>query len=211
MTYKRLYDLVMIREVHNRSERDHHGCVMSTAVSCEHVAGGNMLGNDSCHDWGPTHNSSGMGTGITGTTGSIPWLMMPWLLASPGHQKPWYWPYLGWGVLVVHKEGCQVPIHLNLLRPRQNSRRFAADIFNCIFLNENVCISINISIKFVPKVRINYIPALVRIMPWHRPGDNLLSEPITVSLLMHICVTRTQWVYMTKELFNLSVGNIQKY
>ena len=22
---------------------------------------------------------------------SIPWLLMPWLLASPGHQQPWYW------------------------------------------------------------------------------------------------------------------------
>ena len=24
-------------------------------------------------------------------TRSIPWLLMPWLLASPGHQQPWYW------------------------------------------------------------------------------------------------------------------------
>ena len=22
---------------------------------------------------------------------SIPWLLMPWLLPSPGHQQPWYW------------------------------------------------------------------------------------------------------------------------
>ena len=22
---------------------------------------------------------------------SIPWLLMPWLLVSPGHQQPWYW------------------------------------------------------------------------------------------------------------------------
>ena len=26
-----------------------------------------------------------------GRTKSIPWLLMPWLLASPGHQQPWYW------------------------------------------------------------------------------------------------------------------------
>ena len=25
---------------------------------------------------------------------SIPWLLMPWLLALPGHQQPWYWPFL---------------------------------------------------------------------------------------------------------------------
>ena len=24
---------------------------------------------------------------------SMPWLLMPWLLASPGHQQPWYWQY----------------------------------------------------------------------------------------------------------------------
>ena len=26
-------------------------------------------------------------------TSSISWLMMPWLLLSPGHQQPWYWPW----------------------------------------------------------------------------------------------------------------------
>ena len=26
-----------------------------------------------------------------GLTRSISWLLMPWLLASPGHQQPWYW------------------------------------------------------------------------------------------------------------------------
>ena len=48
--------------------------------------------------------------------------------------------------------------------------------------------------SFVPKVRINNIPALVQIMAWRRPGDKSLSEPMMVSLLMHICVTRPQWV-----------------
>ena len=28
-----------------------------------------------------------------GFTRSISWLLMPWLLASPGHQQPWYWLY----------------------------------------------------------------------------------------------------------------------
>ena len=26
------------------------------------------------------------------STLSISWLLMSWLLASPGHQQPWYWP-----------------------------------------------------------------------------------------------------------------------
>ena len=28
-----------------------------------------------------------------GLTRSISWLLMPWLLTSPGHQQPWYWLY----------------------------------------------------------------------------------------------------------------------
>ena len=28
-----------------------------------------------------------------GLTWSISWLLMPWLLTSPGHQQPWYWLY----------------------------------------------------------------------------------------------------------------------
>ena len=42
--------------------------------------------------------------------------------------------------------------------PRQNGHHFTNDIFKCIFLNENVRISIKISLMFVPKVRINNIP-----------------------------------------------------
>ena len=94
---------------------------------------------------------------------------------------------------------CRIPGHgrkyrLNTLRPRQNGRRFADDNFKRIFLNENVRISMKVSLKFVPKGRINNIPALVPIMAWRRPGDKPLSEPMMVSLLTHTCVTRPQWV-----------------
>ena len=50
----------------------------------------------------------------------------------------------------------------------------ADDIFKQIFFNENVCISIKISLKFVPKGSINNIAALVQIMAWRRPGDKPL-------------------------------------
>ena len=85
-------------------------------------------------------------------------------------------------------------VFLNTLRPRQNGRHFADDAFKRIFMNENVRISINISLKFVPKSLINNIPAMVQIMAWRRPGDKPLSEPMMVNLLTHICVTRPQWV-----------------
>ena len=87
--------------------------------------------------------------------------------------------------------------YLNTVRPRQNGRHFPDDIFKCIFLNENMWISIKFSLKFVSKGPINNIPALVQIMVWRRPGDKPLSEPTLVSLLTHICVTRPQWVNLT--------------
>ena len=83
---------------------------------------------------------------------------------------------------------------VNTLRPGQNGRRFADDTFKRIFLNENFRISIKISLKFVPKGPINNNPALVQIMAWRRLGDKPLSEPMMVTLLTHICVTRPQWV-----------------
>ena len=83
---------------------------------------------------------------------------------------------------------------INTLRPRQNGRHFADNIFRCISLNENIWISLNISLKLVPEVQIDYIPTLVQIMAWRRSGDKPLSGTLMVSLLMHICVTRPQWV-----------------
>ena len=82
----------------------------------------------------------------------------------------------------------------NTLRPRQNGRHFPDDIFKWIFLNENVWISINISLKFVPRGPINNIPTLVQIMAWRRPGDKPLSETMMARLPTHICVARPQWV-----------------
>ena len=48
-------------------------------------------------------------------------------------------------------------IAINPLRPRQKGRHFADDILKCIFLNENVWIPIEISLKLVPKVPIDII------------------------------------------------------
>ena len=87
----------------------------------------------------------------------------------------------------------------NTLRPRQNGRHFADDIFKYIFLNENAWISLKISLKFVPKGPVNNIPALVQIMAWRRPGDKPLSEPMMVSLLTHIYVTRPQWANISRN------------
>ena len=92
------------------------------------------------------------------------------------------------------------PPILNTLRPRYNGRHFPYDIFKCILLNENVWISINIALKFVPKSPINNIPALVQIMAWCCSGDKPLSEPMMVILLMHICITWPQWVKLLQKI-----------
>ena len=49
----------------------------------------------------------------------------------------------------------------NTLGPRQTGRQIPDDFFKCIFLNENTWISINISVKFVPKGLIDNMAALV--------------------------------------------------
>ena len=72
--------------------------------------------------------------------------------------------------------------HFNTLKPRQSGRHFADANFKRIFVNEDVRILIEISLKFVPKGPIKNIPALVQIMAWRRPGDKPLSEPVMVSL-----------------------------
>ena len=58
----------------------------------------------------------------------------------------------------------------------------------------------NDTLKFVPKFRINEIPALVQIMAWRRPGDKPLSEPMMVSLLTHIWVSWPEWVNITRHI-----------
>ena len=98
--------------------------------------------------------------------------------------------YCNWNIFigkVAFENGiCQVvsilcwPQCFNTLRPRQNGRHFPDDILKWIFLNENVRISIEISLKFVPKGQINNIPLLVQLMAWRLPGNKPLSEPMMV-------------------------------
>ena len=95
---------------------------------------------------------------------------------------------------------CCATVHT--LRPRQNGRHFAYDIFKRIFLNENMWIPLKISLKFVPKVRINNIPVLVQIMAWRLSGDKPLSALMMGNSLTHICVTRPQWVKVWKRMSN---------
>ena len=118
------------------------------------------------------------------------------------------------GSPVLHTECDRHPVRnilrINTLRPKQNGCRFPDDIFKCIFFNENVWISLKISLKIVPNnipaLVPNNIPAFVQIMAWRRPGDKPLSEPMIVRLLTHVCITRLQWV----KLFYSLISNIKQ-
>ena len=89
---------------------------------------------------------------------------------------------------------------INTLKQRQNGLHFADDIFKYIFLKD-MLILINISLKLVSKGQMYNIPALVQIMAWCRPGDKPLSELMLVILLTLICVSRPQWVNLSKLLY----------
>ena len=110
--------------------------------------------------------------------------------------------FLGMPVLCCLYTLC-ILSYIKTLKPRQDGRHFADDIFTCVYLNEDIWISINISLRFVPKGPIDNIPALVQIMAWRRPGNKPLSDPMMTSLLVHICVTRPQWVKTLGFLLNI--------
>ena len=94
----------------------------------------------------------------------------------------------------------QDPLLVKILRPRQNGRHFPDDIFKCILLNENIWILIEVSLKFVPILRLQ----LTTFQNWFRSwfGDKPLYEPIMVSLLTHICVTWLQWFNVCKRSYS---------
>ena len=81
---------------------------------------------------------------------------------------------------------------INTLRPRQNGRHFPDENFQCIFLNENVSIPVEISLKFVRLGPNNSVPTLVQLMAWRRPGDKPLSAPMAVTVPTHTYVSRPQ-------------------
>ena len=73
-----------------------------------------------------------------------------------------------------------VIMYYNTFRSKQSGRYFPDDIYKCIFLNENACILIKISLKLVPIGPIENKSALVEAMAWRRTGDKPLSEPMMV-------------------------------
>ena len=65
------------------------------------------------------------------------------------------------------------------------------------FLNENVWIALKISLKFVFKVWIDNIPALIQIMSWRRPGNKQLSETMKQDIVLTLFILTVKIRYLT--------------
>ena len=82
------------------------------------------------------------------------------------------------------------PVWLNTLRLQHHVIHFADDIFKYIFLNENVWISVKISLKFVgPINNIHRRQAII----WTNDGkftDAYMRHSASMSWLSAICVVR---------------------
>ena len=98
-----------------------------------------------------------------------------------------------------------LPLSYISMKPRQNRRDFADDIFT--FVNKNILISMKFSLKAIPKGSITNIPALVQITAWHRAGDRQLSESMMIILPAKSCVTLPQFDRRWNKLKQYSCGS----
>ena len=92
---------------------------------------------------------------------------------------------------------------INSSPPGQFGRKIEDDVFKCIFFNENVRISIKISLKFVPKGPINDKSALVEVMA----ATNHYLSQCWPSSPTHICGTRGRWVKGATLLHNIFINH----
>ena len=90
---------------------------------------------------------------------------------------------------------------LNTLRPRQMDAISQTTFSNAFSWMKMFEFRLKFHWSLFPWVQLTiFQSAMVQIMAWCRPGDKPLSEPMMVSLLTHICVTRPQWVNHTKPI-----------
>ena len=94
-----------------------------------------------------------------------------------------------WLISCSYPRHSQLTTHSLMLANRRIRQSLTA-----LVLNENLPISVKISLKFLPKDPINNIPLLVHLMVLYQPGDQPLSEPMMLNLPMHMCVTQPQWI-----------------
>ena len=70
----------------------------------------------------------------------------------------------------------------NALRSEQNGCRFEHNIFNYIFVEENLCILVQIRLTFVLKGLIDNELALIQVMAWYQTGNRPFTEPLLIKI-----------------------------
>ena len=94
------------------------------------------------------------------------------------HIEKYLYVYSGWFVNALEPlaERCRWIMicltHLTL----KNGRRLIDDIFRCICMYEKLCISIRLSLRFVPRDPISNKPVFVQVMAWRRTDDKTLPK-----------------------------------
>ena len=83
---------------------------------------------------------------------------------------------------------------LNIMKPIQNCRHFADDIFTRIFLNGHFWFINKISLTYVLHNLIEKKPALVQMIAWLQRGASHYLKWWWHSLLTQICAVRPRWV-----------------
>ena len=96
------------------------------------------------------------------------------------HSRKFIWKCFLWNVASVlmgqlwfTNSPC---VRFIILRLRQNGRHFADNIFESFFLNQNYCIFIKISLKYVPEGSVNNMSSFAQVMAWHCLGYKPLPE-----------------------------------
>ena len=102
---------------------------------------------------------------------------------------------------------CKI-LEINPLRTRQNECHFANDVSKWIFLNENYEFRLNFQWSLFLRAQSTILLHWFKCsLVWCRRDDKPLSGPLTIILVTHVCVTRSQWVEArTKFDFRLSQG-----
>ena len=88
----------------------------------------------------------------------------------------------------------------NTMKPEQNGRQLADGNFKSLFMEENVCVLIQISPEFVPNGRINSKSTLVQGMTWGLFGPK--PSPETMLTMCHDAI----WHHYTIMIYMFSKG-----
>ena len=100
------------------------------------------------------------------------------------------------------------------LRPKEAGHHFTDNIFKCFFLNENLWISINISLKFVLEGQSNNIPSLIQIMACADQATSHYLNQWWLRLVTHIYTSLglnelRQGYHVFNVILNFSLGNVK--